>query len=109
MVEFHNSIEAREDVVQFRDEGAGLARDWRRLYVALVVLALVAALLLSGAVQLDPARLAKGAAYVLVGMGFLYFLYLFVGAGLDPVERRRMVVVLMMFIAVATFWSGYER
>ena len=91
------------------DGGAGLARDWRRLYVALVVLALVAAVLFSGAVHLDPARLAKGAAYVLVGMGFLYFLYLFLGAGLDTVERRRMVVVLVMFLAVASFWSGYEQ
>jgi POT family proton-dependent oligopeptide transporter len=91
------------------DGGAGLARDWRRLYVALVVLALVAALLFSGVVHLDPARLAKGAAYVLVGMGFLYFLYLFLGAGLDAVERRRMIVVLVMFLAVASFWSGYEQ
>jgi POT family proton-dependent oligopeptide transporter len=91
------------------DGGAGLARDWRRLYVALVVLALVAALLFSGAVHLEPARLAKGAAYVLVGMGFLYFLYLFLGAGLDAVERRRMIVVLVMFLAVASFWSGYEQ
>jgi POT family proton-dependent oligopeptide transporter len=91
------------------DSGAGLARDWRRLYVALAVFALVAAVLFSGAVHLDPARLAKGAAYVLVGMGFLYFLYLFMGAGLDAVERRRMVVVLVMFLAVASFWSGYEQ
>jgi POT family proton-dependent oligopeptide transporter len=91
------------------DGGAGLARDWRRLYVALIVLALVAALLFSGAVHLEPARLAKGAAYVLVGMGFLYFLYLFLGAGLDAVERRRMIVVLVMFLAVASFWSGYEQ
>ena len=91
------------------DGGAGLAGDWRRLYVALVILSLVAALLFSGAVHLDPARLAKGAAYVLVGMGLLYFLYLFVGAGLDAVERRRMVVVLVMFLAVASFWSGYEQ
>jgi POT family proton-dependent oligopeptide transporter len=91
------------------DGGAGLARDWRRLYVALVVLALIAALLFSGVVHLDPPRLAKGAAYVLVGMGFLYFLYLFLGAGLDAVERRRMIVVLVMFLAVASFWSGYEQ
>jgi POT family proton-dependent oligopeptide transporter len=91
------------------DGGAGLATDWRRFQVALVVLAVATALLFSGVVHLDPARLAKGAAYVLVGMGALYFLYLFLGAGLDPVERRRMVVVLVMFIAVASFWSGYEQ
>ncbi|MCE3284106.1 MAG: hypothetical protein K0R70_362 [Steroidobacteraceae bacterium] len=91
------------------DGGAGLAGDWKRFSIALVVFALVAALLFSGVVHLDPARLARGAAYVLVGMGFLYFLYLFVGAGLDPVERRRMIVVLVMFLAVASFWSGYEQ
>jgi POT family proton-dependent oligopeptide transporter len=91
------------------DGGAGLARDWRRLWVALGVLLLVVVVLFSGAVPLDPARLAKGAAYVLVGMAGLYFLYLFFGAGLDAVERRRMFVVLMMFFAVASFWAGYEQ
>jgi POT family proton-dependent oligopeptide transporter len=91
------------------DGGAGIGTDWRRFGIAAAVFAVVAALLFSGAVPLDPARLAKGAAYVLVGMAALYFLYLFFGAGLDPVERRRMFVVLMMFVAVATFWSGYEQ
>ncbi len=91
------------------DGGAGLVTDWRRLWIALGVLAVVAAMLFSGAVHLDPIRLAKGAAYVLVGMAALYFTYLFFGAGLDPVERKRMVVVLVMFLAVASFWSGYEQ
>jgi len=91
------------------DGGAGLATDWRRLWIALGVLAAVAAVLFSGAVHLDPIRLAKGAAYVLVAMAALYFTYLFFGAGLNPVERKRMVVVLVMFLAVASFWSGYEQ
>jgi POT family proton-dependent oligopeptide transporter len=91
------------------DGGAGLGADWKRFWIACAVLAAIAALLFSGAVHLDPTRLAKGAAYVLVGMGALYFLYLFFGADLDSVERRRMVVVLVMFLAVASFWSGYEQ
>ena len=91
------------------DGGAGLARDWQRLRVALVVFTLLAALLFSGVLHLDPARLAKGAAYVLVATAALYFLYLFFAAGLDAVERRRMIVVLVMFLAVASFWSGYEQ
>jgi proton-dependent oligopeptide transporter, POT family len=91
------------------DGDAGLGRDWRRFGIAVGVFAVVVLLLFSGAVHLDPARLAKGAAYVLVGMAALYFLYLFFGAGLDPVERKRMVVVLVMFLAVASFWSGYEQ
>jgi POT family proton-dependent oligopeptide transporter len=91
------------------DGGAGLAADWRRFWIGAGVIAIMAALLFSGVVHLDPARLAKGAAYVLVGMAALYFLHLFFGAGLDAVERRRMFVVLMMFCAIAVFWSGYEQ
>ena len=91
------------------DGGAGLARDWRRLWLAVAICVLAAAFVFSGSVPLDPPRLAQGAAYVLVGMAALYFLYLFTGAGLDVVERRRMIVVLVMFIACALFWSGYEQ
>ena len=91
------------------DRGAGIARDWRLLGTAVAMLGVVAFVLMKGTVELNPAPLAKGAAYVLVGMGAAYFLYLFLGAGLDPVERRRVVVVLVMFIACALFWSGFEQ
>ena len=100
----------RAGVAPNRDDGgAGLGRDWRILGVAVALLAGVAALLLSGAVAVNPAPLAKSAAWVLVGMATCYFLYLFLGAGLDPVERRRVGVVLVMFVACALFWSGFEQ
>ncbi len=60
-------------------------------------------------IQVSPAPLAKSAAYVLVGMAAAYFLYLFFGAGLAPDERRRIQVVLVMFVACALFWSGFEQ
>jgi POT family proton-dependent oligopeptide transporter len=91
------------------DGGAGLARDWTLLALAAVVLGTLACVLMSGIVEVDPTPLAQGAAYVLVGMAVAYFLYLFLGAGLDPVERRRVVVVLVMFVACALFWSGFEQ
>ena len=65
--------------------------------------------LLSGAIAVNPAPLAKAAAYVLVGMAAAYFLYLFTGAGLDGIERRRIAVVMVMFVACALFWSGFEQ
>jgi POT family proton-dependent oligopeptide transporter len=91
------------------DGGAGLKRDWLRLAAAVVVLALLMFALLTGMIAVDPAPLAKSAAYVLVGMAVLYFAYLFTGAGLNPVERGRMIVVLVMFVACALFWSGFEQ
>ena len=91
------------------DGGAGLQRDWTALGIAVVVLGVLAALLLTGTIAVSPAPLAKSAAYVLVGMAGAYFLYLFLGAGLDAAERRRIQVVLVMFVACALFWSGFEQ
>jgi POT family proton-dependent oligopeptide transporter len=91
------------------DGGSGLRRDWAALGIAMLLLAVVALLLFSGALVVSPAPLAKGAAYVLVGMAAAYFLYLFLGAGLEPAERRRVQVVLVMFVACALFWSGFEQ
>jgi POT family proton-dependent oligopeptide transporter len=91
------------------DGGAGLRRDWTVLGVFVAALAAVAVLLLTGTIAVSPAPLAKGAAYVLVGMAAAYFLYLFLGAGLDPAERGRVQVVLVMFVACALFWSGFEQ
>ncbi len=97
------------EVPHRHDGGAGLRRDWAVVAGAVALLALVAFLLMSGVVAVDPAPLAKSAAYVLVGMAAAYFLYLFFGAGLDPTERKRVVVVLVMFVACALFWSGFEQ
>jgi POT family proton-dependent oligopeptide transporter len=92
-----------------QDGGLGLRRDWSIVAGGVVLLAIAAAVLLSGAVAVNPAPLAKSAAYVLVGMAAAYFLYLFFGAGLDEVERRRIGVVLVMFVGCALFWSGFEQ
>ena len=91
------------------DGGAGLQRDWTALGIAVAVLGVLAALLLTGTIAVSPAPLARSAAYVLVGMAGAYFLYLFLGAGLDAAERRRIQVVLVMFVACALFWSGFEQ
>lgn len=91
------------------DGGAGVRRDWLVLGVLAIALVAGAALLIGGAIEVNPAPIAKSAAFVLVGMAAAYFLYLFVGAGLDAEERRRVVVVVVMFVACALFWSGFEQ
>ena len=91
------------------DGGAGLKRDWLRLASVTTLLVALMLMLITGAIAVDPAPLARSAAYVLVGMAVLYFIYLFTGAGLNPIERGRLVVVLVMFVACALFWSGFEQ
>ena len=94
---------------QRQDGGAGVRRDWMSVGVAAAVVALLAAFLLSGRIDVNPAALAQRAAYVLLGMAAAYFCYLFFAAGLAPDEKRRVLVVLVMFVACALFWSGFEQ
>ena len=91
------------------DGGRGLAGDWRRLGIVAGVVLLGLGLCLTGVIPVDPAPLARRAAWVLVAMAAGYFTFLFFFAGLDPAERRRVVVLLSMFVACALFWAGYEQ
>ena len=49
------------------------------------------------------------AATWLVGMAALYFAYLLFFAGLDGVERKRVLALIVLFVACALFWSGFEQ
>jgi len=47
--------------------------------------------------------------YVIVGLVAAYFAYLLLFAGLTAVERRRIVVLLVLVLASTAFWGGYEQ
>jgi POT family proton-dependent oligopeptide transporter len=42
-------------------------------------------------------------------MALLYFVYLFLFAGLDGDERRRIAVVLVLWVFSVVFWSAFEQ
>ena len=63
-----------------------------------------------GWIPVDALRLAQAAAYVIAGMGVLYFLYYFtVRRTSSAEERRRGVVLVVLFFGCALFFSGYEQ
>jgi POT family proton-dependent oligopeptide transporter len=64
---------------------------------------------LTGTLTFDAVRLARGATYAIAGVGLLYFAYLFALGGLTQAERKRVVVILALFLASAMFWSGFEQ
>jgi proton-dependent oligopeptide transporter, POT family len=85
------------------------ALPWRQLWigVGLGVIALAACSL--GWIALDPLILAQATTALIVTMAVLYFGYLFTVADLSAEERRRAVVILVLFLGSALFWSGYEQ
>ena len=53
--------------------------------------------------------LAQGAGVIIVTVSAFYFLFILIAGGLTPVEKKRVLVLIVFFIAAALFWSGFEQ
>lgn len=63
----------------------------------------------TGMVTFDPVFLAEFAKYVIVDIGILYFTGIFLFGKLTGSEKRRCVVLVVLLVASAIFWSGFEQ
>ncbi len=89
--------------------GAGIARQWLYLWVALGLSSLLLAAVGFGWIQVNPVSLAQAVSYLIAAMVVLYFLYYFSAAGLTAEERKRGIVLVVLFAGSVLFWSGYEQ
>lgn len=82
----------------------------KMVLVALVV-AIAAAFILgaTGLLQLDAQVIGRYMTFVLLGAAVLYFANLFVFGGLDKDETKRVMVIVVLFIFAAIFWSAFEQ
>ncbi len=53
--------------------------------------------------------LAQAMGIIIVSIALFYFAFIFVAGGLTDVEKRRLVVMFILFLAAAIFWAGYEQ
>ena len=84
-------------------------RHWRAIGLVAATLAMLIGLLAAGIVSFDPARVARWTAVAILAVTVAYFGYLLFLAGLDLAERKRVLVVLALFVSSALFWAGYEQ
>ncbi|MFL5593231.1 MAG: peptide MFS transporter [Gemmatimonadaceae bacterium] len=77
--------------------------------IAVGVIALLIALVMGGIVHINPVSLAQKMTFVIVGSALLYFIYLFVGGGLTREEMKRVVIIILLFVFAAIFWSAFEQ
>jgi POT family proton-dependent oligopeptide transporter len=77
--------------------------------VLLAALALIVVLGLTGVLQLNAVRLAASASWAILALVVAYFVYLLAFAGLSRIERNRVLVMIALVAASATFWAGYEQ
>jgi proton-dependent oligopeptide transporter, POT family len=84
-------------------------RDSLLFWGALGVIALITVLGLGGVVQFNPVAMARGTTTVIVALAAVYFICLFLFFGLSPLEKRRMIVIVILFTSAALFWAGFEQ
>ncbi len=79
------------------------------LYAGLGLLALVFVLAATGVVTLDAQVLGGYMTFVLVGLALGFFAYVFAAGQLAPEEKKRVAVIVVLFIFAAVFWSAFEQ
>src|SRR4030095_8197242 len=47
--------------------------------------------------------------YVLVGLAVAFFGYVFILGGLNSDEKKRVLVIAVLFVAAAIFWGAFEQ
>ncbi|MDB4905599.1 MAG: amino acid/peptide transporter [Gemmatimonadetes bacterium] len=95
-------------VVNVKDEGE---RSRAKLYLA-IGLGLFALVVIAGAmgmIALDAQAIAKKMTVVLVSIAVLYFGYLFFAGGLTGNEKKRVAVIMALFVFAAIFWAAFEQ
>jgi POT family proton-dependent oligopeptide transporter len=94
-----------DPVVRRRTERNGMLALW----IGLTLLAALIVLIASGVVTIDPEAIGESMAYVLVGTALAFFAYIYVAGGLNGDEKRRMGVIVVLFVFAAVFWAAFEQ
>tara|TARA_B110000014_G_C20119274_1_gene592346 strand:- start:1105 stop:2589 length:1485 start_codon:yes stop_codon:yes gene_type:complete len=79
------------------------------MYISLIGMFLIIGAGLFGFIAFDPRFFAEYFAYFLTIIAGLYFIYLFLLAGLDTTERKNLILLFILFIGAAAFWAGFDQ
>ena len=72
-------------------------------------IALLVVLLATGALTLDPEAVSGAFKWVLIGITVGFFAWLLSSRQWTSAERKRLVVVTVLFVAATIFWIAYEQ
>lgn len=81
------------------------------LFVAVLVAAIfgVTLAVIVGALRIQPVGLAAGTGAVIVTISVAYFVYVAFFGGLTHIERQKVGVIAIFFVAAAIFFAGFEQ
>lgn len=88
---------------------SGQRTSWMIIWATLLLMAVVAALFLTGSLTVDPIALAKYTAVAFSILFFAYYFWIYFTGNLNDVEKKGMWALLLVCIASTCFWSGFEQ
>jgi POT family proton-dependent oligopeptide transporter len=77
--------------------------------VTLGVVVLGGALVMTGAVTLDAEAISRNFRWVLFAITVAFFAWLFLAGEWTRDERKRLLVITVLFVAATVFWMAYEQ
>jgi POT family proton-dependent oligopeptide transporter len=81
-----------------------------RWIATVVVLLLVFALgVFTGLIPVTATQVADAAGYLLLGLTVAFLGWMFLSRGWTRAERKRLLVIAVLFLAAALFWSEFEQ
>src|SRR5262249_29817119 len=76
---------------------------------AVVVIGILVVLNSRGTITLSPLGFAKSIGFLIPILAITYFGYQLLFGGFDAVDKKRIVVIAVLFVASTLFWMGYEQ
>lgn len=76
---------------------------------AVGVIVLVVILAMAGVFTISAVAVGERMRDIMLAMALLYFAYLFLFAGLSGSEKKRIAVIIVLFIFATIFWSAFEQ
>ena len=90
-----------------------LSRRARNFYLivaaSLVAIGVFAYAMYNGMMPFTLPEFAASLGYTILVLAFVYFAYLIFFCGYDRAQKRRLIVILWLFLLAAVFWSGFEQ
>ena len=62
-----------------------------------------------GYFNLNPIPLANAMTIIILSVALVYFLYLFILGNLNQEERKKVILIMVLFFGAALFWSGFDQ
>lgn len=89
--------------------GQNIRRDWQLVIGAVTLLGVLVALCMTGVLRIDPVAASKHVSTAIIAVAVLYFGWALFLAGLSGAEKKRVLVILVLFASSALFWMGFEQ